>query len=59
MDFLAVVSLGTFPTPTPTAKHRAGQFAIYGLLTGSSGAPDLSGDHKSFLYRLGMHPTMA
>lgn len=56
MDFFAVVSLGTYPTPTPSAQHRAGQFAIYGLLTGSSGAP--TGEVSKGLGRLGMNMTM-
>lgn len=32
MDWFAVVSLGTFPTPTPTAAARAIYAASWGLL---------------------------
>ena len=56
MDYLAVVSLGVYLTGTPTAKHRAGQFAFYGLLTGSGGAP--TGGIAAGLGRFGMDLTM-
>lgn len=32
MDYLAIVSSGAFPTPTPTASERALYAASYGLL---------------------------
>ena len=34
MDWFAVVSLGTYPTPTPTAAQRAYQAVMYGLWSG-------------------------
>jgi len=34
MDFLAVASLGTYPTPTVTALERAAYAATYGLFGG-------------------------
>jgi len=32
MDFLAIVSLGAYPTPTPTATARAAYAVSFGLL---------------------------
>lgn len=32
MDWFAIVSLGTYPTPTPTAAQRAIYAASWGLL---------------------------
>ena len=32
MDWLAVVSTGTYPTPTPTDSERAAYAVSYGLL---------------------------
>lgn len=32
MDYFAVVSLGAYPTPTPTDAARAAYFASWGLL---------------------------
>ena len=34
MDYLAVVSLGTYPDPTVTSTERAALAASYGLLVG-------------------------
>lgn len=32
MDWFAIVSCGTYPTPTPTAAQRAAYAVSYGLL---------------------------
>lgn len=32
MDFLAIASMGTYPTPTPTDALRAGYAVTFGLL---------------------------
>jgi len=32
MDFFAIVSMGTYPIPTPSAEERAIYAASYGLL---------------------------
>jgi len=32
MDYFAVATLGTFPTPTPTDSQRAAYFCSWGLL---------------------------
>jgi hypothetical protein len=32
MDFIAIASLGFYPTPTPTGQQRAAYVATYGLL---------------------------
>ena len=32
MDFMAIASWGTYPTPTPTNAQRAAYAASYGLL---------------------------
>lgn len=37
MDYLAIVSVGFYPTPTPTASERMAYAVSYGLL-GSLGA---------------------
>lgn len=34
MDFLAIASIGTFPTPTPTAAQRMASVVTYGLFLG-------------------------
>ncbi|MCK4554947.1 hypothetical protein KAU19_08420 [Candidatus Parcubacteria bacterium] len=33
MDWFAIVSLGTYPTPTPTVVQRASYAVSYGLLS--------------------------
>ena len=33
MDYLAIVSNGTFPTPTPTVLERASFASSYGLIS--------------------------
>lgn len=32
MDFFAIVSIGTYPTPTPTVSERMAYAVSYGLL---------------------------
>lgn len=34
MDFLAVASMGFYPTPTPTGAQRMASVATYGLFLG-------------------------
>jgi len=36
MEFFAIASLGTYPTPTPTMTQRAAYAVSYGLLSLSS-----------------------
>ena len=33
MDFFAITSVGTYPTPTPTSSQRAAYAASYGFLS--------------------------
>ncbi len=43
LDFMAIVSNGTYPTPTPTAAARAAYAVSYGLLgVASSVVPSIS-----------------
>ncbi len=53
MDFLAIASLGTYPTPTPTLTARAAYAVSYGLL-GSVYTP-IAGLINRGLYRLGLN----
>lgn len=32
MDYMAIISYGSYPTPTPTEDQRAGYAASYGFL---------------------------
>ena len=37
MDFIAIISMGFYPTPTPTTAERAAFVATYGLSSLSGG----------------------
>ena len=37
MDFIAIASMGFYPTPTPTNKARAAFVATYGLINIDTG----------------------
>lgn len=43
MDYFAIASLGTFPTPTPTASERMAYAVSYGLLDSLAETPAPSG----------------
>ena len=58
VDTVAVASFGVYSKTYGTADidNIASLFVSFGYL---EDAPELGGDHKGFLYRLGMHLTMA
>ena len=57
MDFIAIASMGFYPTPTPTNAARAAFVATYGLINiGASSLP--GGGVGRGLGRLGMDLTI-
>jgi len=54
MDWFAVVSNGTYPTPAPTAAARAAFAVSYGLLNIGAGSLPAPGGGAKGLGRLGM-----
>ena len=58
MDWLAIVSSGAYPTPTPTAAARAAFAVSYGLLNiGAGSLPTAAEITGRGLGRLGMDLT--
>lgn len=49
MDWFAVASRGSYPTPTPTGAARAAYAVSYGLLDGSTLLITTGGRHRGFI----------
>ena len=57
MDFIAISSMGFYPTPTPTNAARAAFVATYGLINISTGSLPGGGIGRG-LGRLGLDLTL-
>ncbi len=54
LDFMAIVSGGTYPTPTPSGALRAAQAVTRGLWIGGALPSTVAGAVKRGLFRIGL-----
>ena len=52
MDFFAIATLGTYPTPTPTDAQRAAYFCSWGFLGTAPVAASATGKCKAVIIKL-------